>query len=1485
MIISENKTGLKGQAFVERLSKDTLRMVSLNHQQGTPYIDVDLKNQANAEASAMREYRGRYLFELLQNANDAIRAAKGDPSWSKAGLYRVRIELTDSALIIANDGIPFIEKDVDSIYRWGESSKDPNKSIGYKGIGFKSVLEITESPEIFSQAVQFRFDRETCYHAVREIVGVATELKLPITRFVLPYTITEVEPSNDRELVSELLSREEFATVIRLPLRVAYEEVLKRIQEDLDPALLLFLNGIDEIEVWVGRERKKGLRRKVKQSSCEYVGQDVTLFEGQKAVSRWLLFDAPKHQIDNRAIIDELEDRAWERVQRVGFAVAFRLDKRGKLRTEITQPTKLFVYFPTALSTGLRYRIHGDFYIDAARKQVGDRAYNKWLAQRIASFLSSNVVPELIQRFPGDARVVQALVPCAEVSEFAACLRNAIYEELRDCPFVPTASGEYKTPTSIMLAPVGASVDVVEFQRFFPTAELSKRHGGCHFPIPSIESDEQISGFLIELGAKRLTFGDVFRLLDGREMVDSPAEYPALYRFLWNWREELSSSERSAFSEALQRSRCIVVDDGSWIMPHHQLYHAKLRQETPNMPRAIRADLVHPLAYDPDGRAGPTYKLLDTLEPRIRDYDAPDIIRNAIISLFHGERFKRLPLKERAEVYRYLIEYWRTRRGGGDPDVERLKGLIQVPARFITNRRRDVWLPANQVYLSSIWSGDKRLEQLYDGFEGVAFLYQVRGLGLQPDEHLEWAQFWEWLGVAVVPRFVVYEVSRADLCWGRWSTIRRNHPHGGTELWLNYLDQIKAEYSYCPSHGSGYRQLRRSTALEGFAELIERRDGEKLALLYELLAENWLRLRKSIPAAEVHCYRKGCPQYARSREIPSFFDYLLRNAEWIPALTNIEGAPQLWLQKPNRCWFVSPAESPVIRNLLSTPPADLYRPEHRQFCRDIGMRFVDEARLEDLVDILRHLPERYPDPNIAVSSGRRAVPRALATLSRWVIERINNLLAPLGDDDWPQPNDTVPLVSREGDSLRYVYPPEPVFFADDRYHAARWRQHLPFAPMDDNWRDAAQYLGLKSISEHVEESCTPGMMLDADGKRLENRFKKARPYMLAAVYDRRESRTQDVARYLSNLEIVVVDGLVVHRRLTIPPEKVIADTEAHVYLEETTAKRVGSAGRAPRSGTLYVRKGLEQHYDLLAGPIAEFIRIPGLADAFVILLDRGGKDGRLRYLSTRGLSEEHVCEMRAELRNLGVADELESTEEDPALNRHLLRQLHQGEPEQPTSPPEPPETPPPDDGDQGEETEAESIQFPPLDLSQVHVSHVGTENGVLPPERGRQKRKGGGGRWRDWEHDQRLRDAYGERGERLVKMLELERLRDLGVEMPEQFVRWLRQEGNLTADHDLESKDLRDGKWVDIVIEVKATPARDFRFPMSRGELICAQHYLDRYQLYRIIDVASASPQVYVFENPFTLWKEGRSYIEPRDTYVILPDPRKHDANDQNSGE
>jgi hypothetical protein len=655
------------------------------------------------------------------------------------------------------------------------------------------------------------------------------------------------------------------------------------------------------------------------------------------------------------------------------------------------------------------------------------------------------------------------------------------------------------------------------------------------------------------------------------------------------------------------------------------------------------------------------------------------------------------------------------------------------------------------------------LEEIYKGFANIFFLCEVRGLDIiDKDELKEWAKFWEWLGVATAPRILIHEIAPEKVYTISWDHFYDHHTHAGTELWRDYLKQIETAYAKCPKHRNVSRQLRRSVTLEGFAELIESKNGKLLQFFYDLLAKNWTHFKyNDMPKAEVYCPRTNCPRYTRSNEVSSFADYLLRQTAWIPTQTQIDGKPNIELRKPSHCWFVAPSEASIIRGLLSIPLTNPDQPEHRQFCRNIGMRFIEEAKLEDWIDLLQHLPEHYPNPNVVFLPGRRKGLPALVTFSRWIIERINNLLTSSNFRQQPLTK-KIPLIAVEGDTLRYIFPPETAFFADDRYHSPRWRDYLPFVSMDDNWREAAKYLGLNFISNHVKDGYTPGRILEVESNSLEKRLRSALPFMLAIVNDQRGSATEDVARYLTNLKINVVDNLLVHRSLTIPPEKILSDSEAKVYLEKKTLRRIGSGGRAPRSGGLYVRQGSEKNYDIIAGPIAEYIDIPNLADAFVVLLDRGDSNGRIRFLATRNLTETHVEEMRRLLRQLGTNydfDEDKILEEvgSAKLQQHLMAQLPGKLPGQPNNldgityrTAYTQQVQKPTDKPQSTPKKEEPIQLPKIDFNQIKVVNVDTSGIPLiefdASDRNGSSRKGGSsggtGRFHDWEEDQRLRDIW-----------------------------------------------------------------------------------------------------------------------------------------------
>jgi hypothetical protein len=118
-------------------------------------IDGDIGNESENQSN----YHGRFIYELVQNADDVLDNRENQ---------RARFELHDDRLYMAHTGAPFTEENVRALCILGKSSKsDEHATIGQKGRGFTSVLEITNSPAAYSTTYDFQFDRQKAYETIR----------------------------------------------------------------------------------------------------------------------------------------------------------------------------------------------------------------------------------------------------------------------------------------------------------------------------------------------------------------------------------------------------------------------------------------------------------------------------------------------------------------------------------------------------------------------------------------------------------------------------------------------------------------------------------------------------------------------------------------------------------------------------------------------------------------------------------------------------------------------------------------------------------------------------------------------------------------------------------------------------------------------------------------------------------------------------------------------------------------------------------------------------------------------------------------------------------------------------------------------------------------------------------------------------------------------------------------------------------------------
>lgn len=132
-------------------------------------IGVELDEQQRQVAEKQREREGRglqrlsselytkdthFVLELIQNADD-------NSYLSNESIVPSLVFVLDSKVItVLNNEVGFSEKNIRAICDVGKSTKGAHRSgyIGQKGIGFKSVFRVSETPEIHSNGFYIRFD-------------------------------------------------------------------------------------------------------------------------------------------------------------------------------------------------------------------------------------------------------------------------------------------------------------------------------------------------------------------------------------------------------------------------------------------------------------------------------------------------------------------------------------------------------------------------------------------------------------------------------------------------------------------------------------------------------------------------------------------------------------------------------------------------------------------------------------------------------------------------------------------------------------------------------------------------------------------------------------------------------------------------------------------------------------------------------------------------------------------------------------------------------------------------------------------------------------------------------------------------------------------------------------------------------------------------------------------------------------------------------
>ena len=366
-----------------------LREALIAEAKSSPMLLSDL---AGLEAYVSESYNSRSFIELLQNADDA-----------KATKFYVK--RSGDYLFVANNGRPFNIKDLESLCRSASSNKVRGTSIGYRGIGFKSVVSFAKEVHLLSGNFEITFSKELS----KKLIPQAA--KIPLIR--IPH---ELDKSIKNELSDEI----------------------KKIQDE----------GFETIFIFSGV-----LANQIDEEYTSFASTTLLFLHNIQVIK----IDLSKKVTANIAVIDENEKGRILRVSTTdaitnwfvcsdsNCSIAFSMNN-GKVSRLSKSDAIIHAFLPTEDSCGLGVVVNGDFSTDPSRRHLIMDETTIKVISKLANLYASLFKYALANN---DKGVIDALMPYFDLKliqlmkqsfekEFAKNIKDAFGKELSDIKLAPS---------------------------------------------------------------------------------------------------------------------------------------------------------------------------------------------------------------------------------------------------------------------------------------------------------------------------------------------------------------------------------------------------------------------------------------------------------------------------------------------------------------------------------------------------------------------------------------------------------------------------------------------------------------------------------------------------------------------------------------------------------------------------------------------------------------------------------------------------------------------------------------------------------------------------------------------------------------------------------------------------------------------------------------------------------------------------------------
>lgn len=296
------------------------------------------KDLAKVEQYIAESYKTRSFIELIQNADDA--------NSKKFGIH-----IYNNFVIVGNDGRDFNYDDVKAICRSGSSNKVRGGStIGYRGIGFKSVVNLAERVYILSGNINFMYDKQL----TKKLLNINDDV--PLIR--IPHIVNDI-PYIDE--ISNLRIKYNYSTIF------LFENIKENIVEDellsFDKSSVLFLNSVEEINL-INKNNSRNITKTIKENICE-ISENTTK-------EKWMII---------------LGENKYDKL-------AFKIENNNIISAK-PEESLIHSFTPTTEVTGGYFKMNGNFSTDPSRKNIDFDDISENSFDNCASMLA-NIIADIL---------------------------------------------------------------------------------------------------------------------------------------------------------------------------------------------------------------------------------------------------------------------------------------------------------------------------------------------------------------------------------------------------------------------------------------------------------------------------------------------------------------------------------------------------------------------------------------------------------------------------------------------------------------------------------------------------------------------------------------------------------------------------------------------------------------------------------------------------------------------------------------------------------------------------------------------------------------------------------------------------------------------------------------------------------------------------------------------------------------------------------